>query len=60
MYPLVSVVIPVYNSEATIEETLEHAKGLNREEYILGGERSAVKIKGFEECTLPKHSLFLN
>lgn len=37
----------------TIEETLEHAKNLNREDYILGGERSAVKIDGFDLSNSP-------
>ena len=37
----------------TIEETLEHAKKLNREDYILGGERSAVKIDGFDLSNSP-------
>ena len=37
----------------TIEETLEHAKKLNREDYILGGERRAVKIDGFDLSNSP-------
>ena len=37
----------------TIEETLEHAKKLNREDYILGGERSAVKIDNFDLSNSP-------
>ena len=37
----------------TIEETLEHVKKLNREDYILGGERSAVKIDGFDLSNSP-------
>lgn len=37
----------------TIEETLEHAKMLNREDYILGGERRAVKIDGFDLSNSP-------
>lgn len=37
----------------TIEETLEHAKELNREDYILGGERRAVKIDGFDLSNSP-------
>ncbi len=37
----------------TIEETLEHAKTLNREDYILGGERKAVKIESFDLSNSP-------
>ena len=37
----------------TIEETLEHAKTLNRENYILGGERKAVKIDSFDLSNSP-------
>lgn len=37
----------------TIEETLEHAKKLNREDCILGGERNAVKIDGFHLSNSP-------
>jgi 2-phosphosulfolactate phosphatase len=37
----------------TIEETLEHANKLRREEYILGGERKAVKIEGFDLSNSP-------
>lgn len=37
----------------TIEETLEYAKELNREDYILGGERRAVKIEGFDLSNSP-------
>jgi len=37
----------------TIEETLEHAKKLKREDYILGGERRAVKIEGFDLSNSP-------
>ncbi len=37
----------------TIEETLEHTKKLNREDYILGGERNAVKIKDFDLSNSP-------
>ncbi|MFW2491147.1 2-phosphosulfolactate phosphatase family protein [Clostridium chromiireducens] len=37
----------------TIEETLEFAKKLNREEYVLGGERKAVKIEGFDLSNSP-------
>jgi len=37
----------------TIEETLESAKKLNREDYVLGGERKAVKIKGFDLSNSP-------
>ncbi|MBS2904950.1 2-phosphosulfolactate phosphatase, partial [Klebsiella pneumoniae] len=37
----------------TIEETLESSEELNREEYILGGERRAVKIDGFDLSNSP-------
>ena len=37
----------------TVEETLEHAKKLNRKDYILGGERRAVKIEGFDLSNSP-------
>ena len=37
----------------TIEETLEHAEKLKREDYILGGERRAIKIEGFDLSNSP-------
>lgn len=37
----------------TIEETLESASKLKRENYILGGERRAVKIEGFDLSNSP-------
>jgi len=37
----------------TVEETLEYAKKLNRKDYILGGERRAVKIDGFDLSNSP-------
>ena len=37
----------------TIEEAVEHAHKLRREEYILGGERKAVKIEGFDLSNSP-------
>jgi 2-phosphosulfolactate phosphatase len=37
----------------TVEETLEHAKKLNRKDYILGGERRAIKIEGFDLSNSP-------
>lgn len=37
----------------TIEEALNEAKKFSREEYILGGERRAVKIDGFDFSNSP-------
>lgn len=37
----------------TIEEVLEEARKLERENYILGGERRAVKIEGFDLSNSP-------
>jgi 2-phosphosulfolactate phosphatase len=37
----------------TIEETLEHAKKFDRKDYILGGERRAIKIEGFDLSNSP-------
>ena len=37
----------------TIEETKEYADSLNRDEYVLGGERKAVKIEGFDLSNSP-------
>jgi 2-phosphosulfolactate phosphatase len=37
----------------TIEETLEEARKFDRENYILGGERRAVKIEGFDLSNSP-------
>lgn len=37
----------------TIEETLEKSKEYNREDYILGGERNALKIEGFDLSNSP-------
>ena len=37
----------------TIEESKEYADTLNRDEYILGGERKAVKIEGFDLSNSP-------
>lgn len=37
----------------TIEETLEYVKKFNRDEYVLGGERRAVKIEGFDLSNSP-------
>lgn len=37
----------------TIEETKEYADNLNRNQYILGGERNAVKIEGFDLSNSP-------
>ena len=60
MFRATSVIITALNNKCkevipylTIEETLEHAKKLNRESYILGGERRAVKIEGFDLSNSP-------
>ena len=37
----------------TVEETLEDSQQLKREEYIIGGERKAVKIEGFDLSNSP-------
>ncbi len=37
----------------TIEETLEEARKFSRENYILGGERRAIKIEGFDLSNSP-------
>ena len=54
MFRATSVIVTALNNGCeevipflTIEETLESSEELNREEYILGGERRAVKIYGF-------------
>jgi len=60
MFRATSVIVTALNNGCkevipylTIEETLEHAKKLNREDYILGGERRAVKIEGFDLSNSP-------
>lgn len=60
MFRATSVIVTALNNGCkevipylTIEETLEHAKKLNREDYILGGERRAVKIDGFDLSNSP-------
>lgn len=37
----------------TIEESKEYADTLNRDEYVLGGERNAIKIEGFDLSNSP-------
>ena len=50
MFRATSVIVTALNNGCkevipylTIEETLEHAKKLNREDYILGGEEEQLK-----------------
>lgn len=60
MFRATSVIVTALNNGCkevlpflTIEETLENAKKFNREDYILGGERRAVKIEGFDLSNSP-------
>lgn len=60
MFRATSVIVTALNNGCeevipflTIEETLESSEELNREEYILGGERRAVKIDGFDLSNSP-------
>ncbi len=60
MFRATSVIITALNNGCkevipylTIEETLEDAKNFNREIYVLGGERRAVKIEGFDLSNSP-------
>lgn len=60
MFRATSVIVTALNNGCseiipflTIEETLEAAEKLNRNEYILGGERKAVKIEGFDLSNSP-------
>lgn len=60
MFRATSVIVTALNNGCkevipylTIDETLEHAKGLNKNEYLLGGERRAVKIDGFDLSNSP-------
>ncbi|WP_294373869.1 2-phosphosulfolactate phosphatase family protein [uncultured Clostridium sp.] len=60
MFRATSVIVTALNNGCkevipflTIDETLEMAGKLNREEYILGGERRAVKIEGFDLSNSP-------
>ncbi|EKQ57427.1 MULTISPECIES: 2-phosphosulfolactate phosphatase family protein [unclassified Clostridium] len=60
MFRATSVIITALNNGCrevipflTIEETLEEAKKFNKEDYILGGERKAVKIDGFDLSNSP-------
>ncbi|MBC2458629.1 2-phosphosulfolactate phosphatase family protein [Clostridium beijerinckii] len=60
MFRATSVIITALNNGCkevipylTIEETLEEARKLGREDYILGGERRAVKIDGFDLSNSP-------
>lgn len=60
MFRATSVIVTALNNGCsevipflTIEETLEEAGKLSRDEYILGGERKAVKIEGFDLSNSP-------
>ncbi|MDU1507933.1 2-phosphosulfolactate phosphatase family protein [Clostridium butyricum] len=60
MFRATSVIVTALNNGCeevipflTIEETLESSEELNREEYMLGGERRAVKIDGFDLSNSP-------
>lgn len=60
MFRATSVIVTALNNGCrevvpflTIDEALETSEKLNREEYILGGERKAVKIKGFDLSNSP-------
>lgn len=60
MFRATSVIVTALNNGCkeiipylTVEETLEHAKKFNSEDYILGGERRAVKIDGFDLSNSP-------
>ena len=60
MFRATSVIITALNNGCrevvpylTIEETLEHADKLRRKDYVLGGERKAVKIDGFDLSNSP-------
>ena len=60
MFRATSVIVTALNNGCkevipflTIEETLESAEKLRRDEYILGGERKAVKIEGFDLSNSP-------
>ena len=37
----------------TVDKALNKGKTLNRDSYVLGGERKAVKIEGFDLCNSP-------
>ncbi|MCE5222512.1 MAG: 2-phosphosulfolactate phosphatase family protein [Clostridium sp.] len=60
MFRATSVIVTALNNGCkevipylTIKETLEHSSKLNREDYILGGERRAVKIDSFDLSNSP-------
>ncbi|WP_428817546.1 2-phosphosulfolactate phosphatase family protein [Clostridium butyricum] len=60
MFRATSVIVTALNNGCeevipflTIEETLESSEELNREQYMLGGERRAVKIDGFDLSNSP-------
>lgn len=60
MFRATSVIVTALNNGCkevipylTIEETLNHARKFNKKKYILGGERKAVKIDGFDASNSP-------
>lgn len=60
MFRATSVIVTALNNGSkevipylTIEETLKNANKFRREEYVLGGERKAVKIEGFDLSNSP-------
>ena len=60
MFRATSVIVTALNNGCngvvpylTIEDTIQHANKITREEYVLGGERNAVKIDGFDASNSP-------